>query len=135
MWSLFQYELYLPRTLSDSIKGIDAHHIMCACISPATIASLGMFLSNTSARLLRIPAESIAPTLRRIPKKNRTPEKEENIEGNVVLVKCIVQCKCYRVSCVWELCVISLGFVIKFIQHSQNYVFERTGTGTGTAAG
>lgn len=88
-----------------------------------------MFLSNTSARLLRIPAESIAPTLRRIPKKNRTPEKEENIQQNVVLVKCIVHCKCYRISCVGKLWVIRLRFVIKFMQHSQNYVFERDWNG------
>lgn len=41
----------------------------------ATMASLGMFLSRTSARLLRIPAESIAPTERRMPRKKRTPNR------------------------------------------------------------
>ena len=45
--------------------------------SPATVASLGIFLSSTSARFRRIPAESIAPTERRIPKKNSTPEGED----------------------------------------------------------
>ena len=45
---------------------------------PATIASLGMFLSKTSARLRRIPAESIAPTERRMPRKNRTPRAGQN---------------------------------------------------------
>ena len=41
----------------------------------ATMASLGMFLSRISARLLRIPAESMAPTERRIPRKKRTPNR------------------------------------------------------------
>ena len=43
----------------------------------ATMASLGMFLSSISARLLRIPAESIAPTERRIPRKKRTPDRKD----------------------------------------------------------